>query len=187
MVFFSPLRFLLSLNPVFLFSAGSCSVGSWCAVDNRVKRCGGCVCVCECRGKNRQTAIMRNFILFLAAIFYLMYCIISWHGHLDNNFSENLNFIQTTSNSSTDNKKMKLYHYPTTIYCCINRWLFVRKNTPKRERGSRRKESKAKAANACDSQNRKTKPVHESLLKRRGRGSEKSRVNSVYIDWWWES
>lgn len=51
---------------------------------------------------------------------------------IDIHSQNNLNFRYI--NWSVENKiAMKSYRYPTTIYCCVNRWLFDRKNTAERE------------------------------------------------------
>lgn len=97
-------------------------------------------------------------------------------------------WISDTSNWSIENKiPMKSYRYPTTIYCCVNRWLFVREIQP-REREEKRKEKKP--VNVSVSQSGKTKNLsmnHTGGEKNSGKSrqlDEKNKVNSVKLTRW---
>ena len=56
----------------------------------------------------------------------------------------NRTWISDTSNWSIENKiPMKSYRYPTTIYCCVNRWLFVREIQPREKRREEKRKEKS--------------------------------------------
>lgn len=118
-------------TPLYLFLFSVCAVlgaihALWTGVarhfnDNRMNAC------MEKQSKGSDEWYYVTYF-YLAAI-YLMY------NFLTLTLTIKRTWISDTSNWSIENKiPMKLYDYPTTIYCCINRWLFVRKIQPREKR-----------------------------------------------------